>query len=208
VKSEKVSLMKVLPLLWGSPILIVVVLQGIGAFVLARICQVNLFQPILADKGFGLASFGVMTSVTSLFEALGSARPQWMRRWMTDLNSVFVLTGVMAVSLSLVAVSGSVGTVIWLCVFCLATGLSFPIQRQLLNDAIPDSKYRATVLSVESLVDRAVCSLVASVLGGYMAAGQLKYFLHLSAGLTIGLLLFLALVIARRRENLSFSMSQ
>jgi MFS family permease len=34
----------------GSPALMLIMLQGVAIFVLARICQVNLFQPILASK--------------------------------------------------------------------------------------------------------------------------------------------------------------
>ena len=199
----KVRIREVWPVFLKSPMMIIVIAQGVGAFVLARICQVNLFQPILEQRSFGLPVFGVMMSVTTLFEAAGAARPQWIRRWMGDLSAVFVLSAVMAVSLLMIAVSGKAGTAIGLCAFCFATGLSFPIQRQLLNDAIPDSRYRATLLSLESLVDRAVCSGVVVILGSYVSQGRLNEFLQRSAVLTLLILgaLWLFTVVAGRRKS-------
>ena len=77
------------------------------------------------------------------------------------------------------------GTVVLLCVFSYATGLSFPIQRQLLNDAITDSGFRATLLSVESIIDRAACAWVAAMIGGYLQAGKLDAFVMGSAMVTL-----------------------
>jgi predicted MFS family arabinose efflux permease len=145
--------------------------------VLARICTVNLFQPVLSQKAFSLSSYGLIMSALTVFEAVGAAHPQWLKRWWSDLGAVFGLTVLMAVSMMGLAYFGQVGTVVCFCLFSLGCGLSFPIQRQLLNDAIPDSRYRATLLSIESLIDRAVCAVVASVLGGYVASGRTGDFL-------------------------------
>jgi MFS family permease len=185
------QLRPVMGLLVRTPTLILIMLQGIAIFVLARICTVNLYQPVLSEKSFSLASYGVIMSVMTVFEAVGSAYPHWLRRWLTDLNAVFCLTFVMAISTAALAFSGRVGTIVWFCVFSLATGLSFPIQRQLLNDAIPDSRYRATLLSIESLVDRAVCAGVASVLGAYVAGGRVDTFLLISGGVSLASVLAL-----------------
>ncbi|MEW6278739.1 MAG: MFS transporter, partial [Candidatus Eremiobacterota bacterium] len=182
---DKPSPRRVLTLVLGSPYLMLVILQGIGIFVLARIVQVNLFQPVLEAKGFGVEGFGVIMAVNTLFEALGSAYPGWFRRFMSDLDAVFFLTLAMAFSCSLTAVGGPIQAVVWLSVFALATGFSYPIQRQVLNDAIPDSRYRASLLSVESLMDRAVCAWVAAQLGSWVAAGRVNDFLHLSDGVTL-----------------------
>lgn len=162
-----------------------IMLQGVAIFVLARIVSVNLFQPVLNAKAFGLGAFGAVMSGMTVFEAVGSAYPHWMRRWWNDLNSVFVLTIVMAASVAALAWGGKVSAVIWLCVFSLAAGLSFPIQRQLMNDAIPDSKFRATLMSIESLVDRAVCAWVASLLATYLGSGQMNLFLIASGAVSL-----------------------
>jgi hypothetical protein len=63
----------------------------------------------------------------------------------------------------------------------LVTGFCFPIQRQLLNDVIPDSRYRATILSIESILDRAICAWVASLLGVFVASGRTLNFIGDSA---------------------------
>ena len=101
-------------------------------------------------------------------------------------------------------VRGFLATVVLLCVFAVATGISFPVRKQLLNDSIPDPRYRATLLSMESIVDRAVCALVAVALGAYLAAGQLDEFLVLSAVVTcavMGLLAVLLLAVRKHRSD-------
>lgn len=165
----------------ASPVLVLLMLQGVGLFVLVRLCQVNLFQPILGDKGFGVEAFGIVLAATSIFEAIGSARPAWMRRWMSDVNAVTVLTVVMALTLSVMAFGDKWVAVAGLSAFSFVAGISFPIQRQVLNDAIPHPSLRATLLSVESIVDRSVCAWAALQLGEFLANGALNRFLHTSA---------------------------
>ncbi|MEU1023942.1 MFS transporter, partial [Streptomyces sp. NPDC005904] len=75
-----------------------------------------------------------------------------------------------------------------LCLFAAATGFAYPIQRKLVNDAVPAHAPRATLLSVESIVDRAVCALAAIAAGAYLAAGRLDDLLWHSALATAVLL--------------------
>ena len=163
----------------ASPLLVLVMLQGIGMFVMARVCLVNLFQPILGSKNFDVTSYGIVMSAMTIFEAIGSARPQWIKKWLSDFNAVFLLTLGMGLAIALIPFFGKSLTVVALCLFSLAVGLSFPIQRQLLNDSIRESRFRATILSLESIIDRAVCAWIASLMGGFLAAGQLSLFLQL-----------------------------
>ncbi len=176
-----------------SPFLFLIMLQGIAIFVLSRIAQVNLYQPILESKQYGIESFGPVMSAMTVFEALGSAKPGWIRKWMSDLNAVFFLTAIMAVSIASMIFGGKALVFILFCVFSYATGLSFPIQRQLLNDAITDSRFRATLLSIESIIDRAVCAWTASLMGAFLATGRLNQFLVLSGEVTLGFLVLVAL---------------
>ncbi|MEK7704376.1 MAG: MFS transporter [Myxococcota bacterium] len=185
----------------ASPVLLLLMLQGIGIFVLERICQVSLFQPILESKGFLAVSYGWVLSVNTIFEAWGSARSNWLRRWMSDLSAVLVLTVVMGTSLSLIALTGKVGAVVGLTTFAWASGLAFPIRRQVMNEAISDSRYRATLLSFESILDRAGSAAVAAVLGGFVARGQTDMFLLLSAGVTVVVGVVLYVVIRRRSAD-------
>jgi MFS family permease len=163
-KPRRLSMRAGFRLAAGSPWLVALMCQGVVIFVLDRLISVNLFQPILHEKGFGLPAYGLMMGMMSAFEAVGSARPAWMRKKFTDIHSVFILSVVMGVSVALIPVFGQLGTGVLLAVFSVAAGLSYPIQRQVMNEAIPDPQYRATILSMESLIDRAATAMVAFVL--------------------------------------------
>ncbi|MEU7783376.1 MFS transporter [Amycolatopsis sp. NPDC049159] len=184
--------------------LALLMVQGIAMFTLVRICQVNLFQPILESKSLSVNWYGAVLAAMTVFEALGAARPHRLRRAIGPVGSVFTLTIVMASCLGLLVWAGPFPAVVLLCVFAVATGIAFPVQKQLLNDSIPDSRYRATLLSMESIVDRAVCALVAVALGAYLAAGQLNEFLLLTAVVTcaaMGLLALLLLAVRKHRSD-------
>ncbi|WP_290060978.1 MFS transporter [Amycolatopsis solani] len=184
--------------------LALLMVQGIAMFTLVRICQVNLFQPILESKSLSVNWYGAVLAAMTVFEALGAARPHRLRRAIGPVGSVFTLTIVMASCLGLLVWAGPFPAVVLLCVFAVATGIAFPVQKQLLNDSIPDSRYRATLLSLESIVDRAVCALVAVALGAYLAAGRLNEFLLLSAVVTcaaMGLLALLLLAVRKHRSD-------
>ena len=187
----------------GSRLLVLLMVQGVAIFTLARICSVNLFQPILDSKQTLVVLYGVVMALMTVFEALGAARPSWLRKRISDVRSVFLLTIAMAVTLALAGLFGIVGSVIALCLFSLACGLSFPIQRALLNAAITDSRYRATLLSIESIIDRAVCALVALALGDYLQHGRLTDFLVQTAIVTCVLMVVIAglITMARRKAE-------
>lgn len=183
--------------------LVLLMVQGIAMFTLVRICQVNLFQPILESKTLSVNWYGAVLAAMTVFEALGAARPHRLRRAIGPVGTVFTLTVVMALCLGGIVFLGSFPTVVVLCVFAVATGISFPVQKQLLNDSIPDSRYRATLLSMESIVDRAVCALVAVALGAYLAAGQLDEFLLLTAVVTCAVMALLAVLLLAVRKHRS-----
>ncbi|UQA97453.1 MFS transporter [Streptomyces halobius] len=183
-----------------SPQLAMYMAQGVAVFTLVRIGQANLFQPILTVKQLPLAAFGVVMAVTTLFELAGTARSSWLRR-LGDVRAVLLLTVVMALSLALLVPAGLIGTIVCLCVFSLACGLIFPIQRQLINRAIPGSEHRATLLSLESLIDRAVCALVVLALGSYLSQGEMNLFLvHVAIGTTL-LMGGVALLVRRHQSS-------
>lgn len=167
----------------GHPYLILLILQGVAVFVLGRIVQVNLYQPILNAHTIPLAWHGMVMSAMTIFEAAGSARPGVMQKHFSDQNAVTLLTMALAVSIGLMPFVGGYGTIALLCVFALISGLVYPIQRHLFNASIRDASYRATLLSMESIVDRAVCALVASLLAASIVgtSESLFQFLWVSA---------------------------
>jgi MFS family permease len=170
------------------PIIPLLMVQGLGAFILPRILQTNLFQPILSGKGVAVSSFGVWLAAASVFEAAGSGYPAMkatLKRF-SEWSAVSLLSLLLALTLAFIPLTGKVGSLASLMVFSLAAGMIFPVQRQLMNDAItlsPEaSRYRATVLSMESIFDRAVCAWVVGMIGVYMSRGKIDEFLYLSAG--------------------------
>ncbi|MER6915302.1 MFS transporter [Streptomyces sp. NPDC000594] len=177
-----------------SPVLALLMAQGVAVFTLVRIGQANLFQPILTEKELPLAAFGLMMAVTTVFELAGAARSGWLRRF-GEVRSVFALTVVMALALGLLVPAGLPATAALLCLFSLAAGLVFPIQRQVVNRAIPDARHRATLLSTESLLDRAVCALAIWALGGFLARGEMERFLLITAVGTVVLMGALAVLV-------------
>lgn len=179
--------------------LLLLMIQGIAMFTLVRVLQVNLFQPVLESKHVPVTWYGSVLAAMTIFEAVAAARPHRLSKKIGPARSVFVLTVVMALSIGFIVPSGGVVTILFLCLFSVTAGMSFPVQKKLLNDAIPDSRYRATLLSMESIMDRAVCAVVAIALGAYLAGGQLNEFLVLSSVVTVILMALLAgLLIAVR----------
>ncbi|WP_175410239.1 MFS transporter [Streptomyces sp. TRM64462] len=172
----------------SSPRLGLLMLQGIALFTLARISHVNLFQPMLLDKDVAAAHHGTVLSAMTLAEAIAAARPRWILRHLRGSTAVYALSLLMAGCLAAVVVSGGLATAAWLCVFAAAAGMAFPIQRSLVNDAIPPGADRATLLSLESLLDRGVCAVAAVAVGAYLSAGRLdELLLHVALVTVAGL---------------------
>jgi len=171
-----------------SPLLILVVLQGILIFVFERTVQVNLFQPLLGSRGFAVTSYGLILAITTVFEAGGSAYPEYWSEWITrifksitPMGMVAILGVILSMSVFVITWSGPIGCVIGLSFFALAIGFTYPSQRQLMNSLVPDSRFRATVLSIESLLDRAACAVLTLSIGAVVAHGQIDGFLRLIA---------------------------
>jgi MFS family permease len=192
---EDLEIPAVLRLVVRSPQLLFVIGQGIALFALVRI-SLDIFQPVLKLKGLPAAWFGVAFAAVSVFEALGAWRPGWIRRYLTDLQAVFVLTAVMAAALGAIPFFGAIGSLVAFAIYSFAVGISFPVQRQLINDAIPESRFRATVLSLESIVDRGVYAGVTLQIGVYLGRGEADTFLFGMAG--AALLVIGALALALR----------
>lgn len=181
----------------ASPWLALVMVQGVAVFTLSRICQVNLFQPMLLAHGIGENAHGGVLAAMTVAEAVGSARPQWLGRRLSPVAWVSLLSVVLAGALAGIALGGPWTVVALLCVFAAGTGFAYPLQRKLVNDAIPAQAPRATLLSVESIVDRGVCALAAVAVGACLAAGRLDALLWHSAIVTCVLMVILHLILRR-----------
>ena len=185
----------------STPRLWLMMSAGLTIFVLARLVQVNLFQPILEHKGYSVTTFGLVLGLTTLFEAAGSALGDKMAEKWGELQSLIFLTVAMAVSTSLLGGPGKTWAFILLSVFALACGLAYPIQRKLLNDAIPEPGLRATLLSVESLLDRLFCSAMAAGVAVLMSGNRMGLALELGGGITLMVTAVLVYSLARSVET-------
>ncbi|MFE1764085.1 MFS transporter [Streptomyces angustmyceticus] len=182
---------------WATPWLALLMVQGVAVFTLSRICQVNLFQPVLLDHGIPEGSHGGVLAAMTVAEAVASARPQWLGSRLSPVAWVSLLSLAMAAALAGSTLGGPWTVIALLCVFAAVTGFAYPLQRKLVNDAIPAGAPRATLLSVESIVDRAVCALAAVAAGAYLSAGRLDALLWHSAVVTGVVMLVLQLVLRR-----------
>ncbi|MFJ3231209.1 MFS transporter [Streptomyces sp. NPDC086787] len=181
----------------SSPWLALLMVQGVAVFTLSRICQVNLFQPVLLGHGIGESTHGSVLAAMTVAEAVASARPQWLGSRLSPAAWVSLLSVALAAALAGTTVGGPWAVVGLLCAFAALTGFCYPVQRKLINDAIPPGAPRATLLSVESIVDRGVCALAAVAAGAYLAAGRLDALLWQSAAVTCVLIPLIHLVLRR-----------
>ncbi|MFI9048394.1 MFS transporter [Streptomyces sp. NPDC053427] len=184
----------------ATPWLALVMVQGVAVFTLSRICQVNLFQPVLLDHGVAENAHGGVLAAMTLAEAAASARPRWLTARLTPTAWVSLLSVALAGALAGLTFAGPWSAIVLLCLFAAVTGFAYPLQRKLVNDAIPAGAPRATLLSVESIVDRAVCALAAVAAGAYLAAGRLDALLWHSAVATGVLMAALQLFLRRHRR--------
>ncbi len=174
-------------LIYRSPILVLLMVQGIGIFVLTRIVQVNLFQPLLQAGGWSQQSYGPVLALNTVFEAWTAARPQLLRPWMRDFTAVGFLTAGLSLCCIGLGLANSYGSIVWLTLFAGFAGLAYPIQRQVMNEAIPDSNYRASILSAESVLDRAFCAAVAHQVGSYVQSNRMGSYLLMAGGICLAL---------------------
>ncbi|MFF7236233.1 MFS transporter [Streptomyces collinus] len=181
----------------ASPWLPLLMVQGVAVFTLSRICQVNLFQPVLLEHGIRESASGGVLAAMTVAEAVASARPQWLSRRVSPAAWVSLLSVALAAALAGTALGGPWLVVALLCAFAALTGFVYPVQRKLVNDAVPADAPRATLLSVESIVDRGVCALAAVAAGAYLAAGRLDALLWQSAAVTCVLIPVLHLALRR-----------
>lgn len=185
----------------ATPWLALLMVQGVAVFTLSRICQVNLFQPILLDHGIGESAHGGVLAAMTVAEAVASARPQWLGRKLAPATWVTLLSVALAGTLAGITLGGPWTVVALLCVFAAVTGFAYPVQRKLVNDAIPALAPRATLLSVESIVDRGVCALAAVAAGAYLSADRLDALLWHSAIVTAVVMATVQLALRSRERR-------
>lgn len=164
--------------------LLALMFQGAGIFVVARVIQVNLYQPILKWKGFDLVALGWVMSLMTLIEAAGSLLPRKLLRSGLDVRrliiAVWIFTVGVGISMSGLSVSSQSGTLAAYFAFSLFVGLAYPTQKTLINEAISSAggrPIRATLLSVEAMIARLLTTGVAALSASAVARGRIPEFL-------------------------------
>lgn len=183
-RTVQTELSNIMSIFRSRPILFLLMLQGAGIFVLQRLLMVQLFGPLLKQQAISLVYLGTIMSSMTLIEAFGAMHSYRIKKWVQDYVAIFGFTLLIALSFWLMTLSAYL-SISGLAIFSGACGLAFPIQRQLLNDHIDKSEYRATILSIESILDRLICALTTYLIGPLIATGKLDKLLYVSATITV-----------------------
>jgi MFS family permease len=137
-------------------------------FVLLR-ATIYLYQPYLKGQGFSPGETGLCFAAVYLLASFVALRGPSMRRRIGDEALLWSLLGVLAVSFVLLAEVRGAWVLVLLGVQALANGMYSPLVKPLLNREITDSRLRATVLSIESIVRRTAMGVFAPIAGFYGA---------------------------------------
>lgn len=141
-------------------------------FVLLK-ATVYLYQPFLNARGFGIADTGFVFSGLYLVAAFTAFKTHVLRSWLGERTLVWGLLGVLAGSFVLLNQISAEWVLALLALQAVATGLYSPLVKPLLNREISDSKRRATMLSMESIVKRIAMGAFSPVAGYYGAASAM-----------------------------------
>lgn len=134
-------------------------------FVLLR-ATVYVYQPYLSERGLGPDEIGLVFAGVYVVAAGVAYRTHDLRARFGDPRLVWTVLGVLAASFVGLAGAGSGAWMLALLVVqAVVTGIYAPLTKPLLNREIVDSRGRAAVLSVESMVRRAAMGIFAPLLG-------------------------------------------
>ncbi len=160
-----------------NPIILIYMIQGAGIFVLQRICLLQLFNPLLSSKNISIEYFGLILSGITLFESWGALKGYRYFKNISNESLIFYLSIILIVLLFIMKETSPYLTILALSCFSFILGVAYPVQKQLINDQVRDGSLRASFLSLESLIDRMICSgvsfFIAKELQGYQVKGLL-----------------------------------
>ena len=126
------------------------------------------YQPYLAERGLGTGAIGAVFASVYLIAAFAARATHRLRAWFGDDAVLWGLLGTLAISFVALARAGSgVWMLALLVIQAVAHGVYAPLTKPLLNREVTDSRRRAAVLSVESMIRRAALGLFAPLAGLY-----------------------------------------
>jgi len=186
-------------LVGGRPRLLWAIAYSAVVFALLRSTE-YIYPPYLASAGFGIAATGHIFAASYLIAATVAHRTHRLRERFRETVLLGGLLAVLAVTFLVMGWTVGIVGVVVLFAQAAANGLYSPLVKPLINQEIDDSRRRATVLSVDSMVRRGAFLLMSPLIGWRMeqAGASAGLFLcGLAALVGLGLLL-----LARPRQNL------
>ncbi len=145
----------------------------------------TLLQPVLRAHGYSYWKIGLAAALGALAAAVTS---RYTAAFMTRISERVMLWGLPAALIASYALfaTGS-GWVLILVFFANVTvqGMYSPFSKTLLNRAIPGSRLRATLLSLESAVKRVVVAAMMPVIGVIVDAWGLSRGILACAGISV-----------------------
>ena len=154
------------------------------------------YQPHLRTLGFSVSSMGLLYLVFRLIGAAGSYTSAGLGKRLGEYRQLFVLPFLLACTILLISYSGIPWGVVFIAVTFFFNGSIKPLISTIINQRV-ESRHRATVLSLNSLVGSLVLVPVQPLMGVY--AEQLGLT---SAFTLIGCFVLLGSVIAYRVSHL------
>ncbi len=139
-----------------------------------RMIFVQLFGPMLKTGQFEVSTFGIVLAFSTAFESFGAGQGAKLRRYFKDHYAVGFLSLGIGIAILIMSAMDKISIIFGLAAMALACGLAFPIQKQLFNDHIFNPEIRATLLSIESLIDRTICAVLSYMIGLYLDTGRIS----------------------------------
>jgi hypothetical protein len=167
-------------------------------FVLLRSTE-HVYQPYLKASGFDIAETGLIFAATYFVAAAVAHNADALRRLLAERTLIWALLGTLVVTFLALGVMSGPLTLGVLAIQAAANGLYSPLVKPMLNREILDSRRRATVLSVESMIRRAALGLLAPAVGWLMVTYSPGAGLLLCGG--FGLACMGGLAATRRRAS-------
>ncbi len=164
-------------------------------FVLLR-ATIYLYQPYLKDRGFGIAETGFVFAGVYMVATFVAHQGDLLRRMLGERNLVWGLLATLALSFMLLNQIAGQWALCLLLVQAIANGLYSPLVKPMLNREIADSRRRATMLSMESIVRRIAMGVFSPIAGFYGHSSAM----YLCGG--IGLMGIILLALSSRSANL------
>jgi MFS family permease len=186
ISREKVSLQSIFYIvretLWKKPQLSrYIFLSSIVGF--ASLSMAWFAQIFLFNAGVEKANFGIVWTALNLMVALGSFSAHKADRFFGPRNVLIYIIVFLSGGFILSSQTISFWGIGFLLVFYFVRGTAHPIMKERINK-LTESKVRATVFSVRSLIIRALFALLGPALGWYTERISLSFALIL-AGLIV-----------------------